>query len=53
MLRGEVHDPVEPLPEGEVSVGQGLAAELRPGDDQVLAIVLPQVWVSTKTKKFR
>ena len=34
LLPGEVHDPVEPLPEGEVPVGEGLPAELGPGHVQ-------------------
>lgn len=41
----KVHDPVEPLPEGEGTVGQRLPAELGPGDHQVLDVVLTQVRV--------
>lgn len=39
MLAGDLHDGIEPLPEGEVALGQGLLAELRPAHGHV-AVVL-------------
>jgi hypothetical protein len=47
---GKIHNPVEPLPEGEISVGQGLATELRPGDHQRLEVVGAQVRVPVGRK---
>ena len=48
VLCGEVHDLVEPLPEGKVALGQRLPTKLGPGDDQVLHVVPTEVGVSTK-----
>ena len=41
----EVHDPVEPLPEGEVPVWQGLPTELGPRDHEGLEVVRAEVGV--------
>ena len=45
MVGGQVHDPIEPLPEGETPVRDWLPAELGPRDDQVLVVVRLKVGV--------
>ena len=50
ILLGQLHHSVEPLPEGERSVREGLLTELGPGDHQIGAVrVVSHV---TKTKCF-
>ncbi len=48
MVLGEDEDPVEPLPEGEVAIRQGLLAEEGPAEDEVVVFFrdLGQVVVS-------
>ena len=41
----EVHNPVEPFPEGEVPVGQRLPTKLGPRDHKVLDVVSPKIGV--------
>jgi len=45
----KVHDPVEPLPEGEVPVWQRLPTELRPRDHQGLEVVRREIGVPVTT----
>ena len=51
ILLGELHDSVEPLPECEAPVWQGLLAELGPGYHQVGAVCIVAHISKTETKQ--
>ena len=50
---GEVHNPIEPLPEGEAPVGQRLPTELGPGDHERLEVVRTEVGVPTDVEHYK